>query len=456
MKYESEPEVRFKVDGQSIKDWGDRRGAWIEFNTAVSILYSFTSKKFTFPNLDGPFSKDLHTFIHLHIRDYKRSSPKPKLKYYDFIQILSGKQKLKDPLQVIGILQFLLVYSTVKPESEINFYIGVDPWFYIEGVFKNTVLQQIKVIGKLLYKLESLNLESFCVEIEEYSSFFKITEKELLILLSRINENIENEFQKIFKNHSKDISVKETSFALKNNLNKMQNLIGNNKIDINAPDKDGETAIFSAARKGTVESVKYLVASGANVNYKNKLNRTPLLIAAWNDSVDIVKYLYRIGSDVTIVDNFGMNALIASTWIDSIEVVKYLIETGLDINYVDENNQSVLSTAVWRKSVRVIEYLLGVGADIDSIDNDGETALFGAVWNNSIEIVKSLIEAGANINHSDNIGRTVLFAAIISDLPEITKYLVEAGSDINHIDNDGKKALSYAHGKKLKEAIRLL
>jgi ankyrin repeat protein len=46
----------------------------------------------------------------------------------------------------------------------------------------------------------------------------------------------------------------------------MQNLIGNNKIDINAPDKDGETAIFSAARKGTVESVKYLVASGAQVN----------------------------------------------------------------------------------------------------------------------------------------------------------------------------------------------
>ena len=51
------------------------------------------------------------------------------------------------------------------------------------------------------------------------------------------------------------------------------------------------TPLHNAAFKGHIDTVKYLVEQGADIEARNDQNSTPLQHAACNDHIDVVKYL---------------------------------------------------------------------------------------------------------------------------------------------------------------------
>ena len=68
-----------------------------------------------------------------------------------------------------------------------------------------------------------------------------------------------------------------------------------------------------AVQKGKTETVKLLLANGADVNAVDKKGRTALMIAAQEGRTKMVKLLLANGADVNAANTFGKTALSIAT-----------------------------------------------------------------------------------------------------------------------------------------------
>ena len=82
------------------------------------------------------------------------------------------------------------------------------------------------------------------------------------------------------------------------------------KVDVNAVDSEGETALWLAAAGGNLDVVKLLIASGANVDARNKDGVTPLMIGSvGHANLDVVAALIAAGADVNARSTAGDTVL---------------------------------------------------------------------------------------------------------------------------------------------------
>jgi len=79
--------------------------------------------------------------------------------------------------------------------------------------------------------------------------------------------------------------------------------------DVNAKDKRGGTALYSAAVVGHNEIAELLINKGADVRVKNKASFTPLHEGAYNGHKEIVELLITSGADVNAMKTDGMTPL---------------------------------------------------------------------------------------------------------------------------------------------------
>ena len=179
--------------------------------------------------------------------------------------------------------------------------------------------------------------------------------------------------------------------------------------DINAKNKDGETALMKMAKWGELELVKYLVENGADVHQKDKYDETALMkVARWGE-LELVKCLVENGADVHQKDNWGETVLVKAARWGHIEVVKFLAEHGADLDAKDESGRTVLMEVAEKGHLEVVKYLAEKGADMNAKDEwYGETALMKAARDGNLDMVKYLAESGADLDASDKFGKTVL------------------------------------------------
>ncbi len=74
---------------------------------------------------------------------------------------------------------------------------------------------------------------------------------------------------------------------------------------VDAPDANGQSALFSAAATGRDDIVELLLKRGANVRLVDRLGRTPLHWAAISGSEEIAAALIARGADPDAVDARG-------------------------------------------------------------------------------------------------------------------------------------------------------
>jgi ankyrin repeat protein len=67
-------------------------------------------------------------------------------------------------------------------------------------------------------------------------------------------------------------------------------------MDINCVDNTGQNALFYAARDGRIDTVKYLVEHGINVNQLDKQKLSGLSWAKRTNHHNIVEYLLENGA----------------------------------------------------------------------------------------------------------------------------------------------------------------
>ena len=111
--------------------------------------------------------------------------------------------------------------------------------------------------------------------------------------------------------------------------------------NVNKRNKDGDTVLMEAVKRGNAEIVKFLIENGANVNQKNKEGETALMVASEKGKADIVKLLIENKADVHQKNNDNWNALLVACAEGHFEIVDMLVqngaESGIEAEVEDDN-----------------------------------------------------------------------------------------------------------------------
>ncbi|UCD52660.1 MAG: ankyrin repeat domain-containing protein, partial [Phycisphaerales bacterium] len=244
---------------------------------------------------------------------------------------------------------------------------------------------------------------------------------------------------------------------------------------------DDSTALLKAIVHGHEETVKVLLAGGADVDGKNGAGITPLLVAVCMDDRAVAELLVDAGANVSLEGSSdddrryygsigrghswaeyllrglgGQTPLHAAAHVGSEELTEFLLMQGAEVGSVDEDGDTPLHVATHAGHLDVARVLLDHGADVDSKNRSGITPLRGAVFGRNAELVTLLLHRGADINATDGDGDTVLHAAALRGYTEVVELLMAYGADASLRDIGGNMPLDEAVRRGQREVIELL
>lgn len=103
--------------------------------------------------------------------------------------------------------------------------------------------------------------------------------------------------------------VKNQDYSLQQKLEMIADLVQNGKIDINAGDADGKTALnLLTELKGDPLIAALLLRLGAKVDEPDLFNNTPLLKTLSSDQIATAALLLHHGADTSFQNDMGQNA----------------------------------------------------------------------------------------------------------------------------------------------------
>jgi ankyrin repeat protein len=252
------------------------------------------------------------------------------------------------------------------------------------------------------------------------------------------------------------------------------------KVDVNAPGKDGTPALHWVVRVDDLETANLLLRAGANVKFADRYGVTPIYLACSNGNAAMIKLLLDAGADPNTVDPTGETALMTAAKIGSLESIKTLLDAGAKVDTVDATyRQTALMIAVRENHTDIVRVLVERGADVNAQTRTGQapgwvlpnsvagfgfgkgiirgglpadrgsryfipgglTPLLYAARDGRLEPAKILLAAGANLEHKDPNDITPLLMAISNNHVDVARFLIEKGAAINVSDWYGRTPL---------------
>jgi len=137
------------------------------------------------------------------------------------------------------------------------------------------------------------------------------------------------------------------------------------RVDVNAAQGDGMTALHWAAKHGDRDLAATLIAAGANVGAGTRLGQyTPLHMAATSGAAGVVRVLVDAGADVGVMTTTGAAALHFAAASGSSETIEVLLDRGADVNVREPRwGQTPLMFAAAADRTAAVKMLLARGAD---------------------------------------------------------------------------------------------
>ena len=249
------------------------------------------------------------------------------------------------------------------------------------------------------------------------------------------------------------------------------------KVDVNAPQGDGTTALHWAAFNDDREVAKQLLAAGANVKSATRIGAiTPLFFACKNGSAPMIELLLKAGADSNSASETGTTALMMAASAGNPEALKILLAHGAKVNARDfAHGQTALIFAAALNRAEAIKFLMENGADpaitskvtktervrfnadgVPAPDEPpppapkesvqpkqtrgergaatmgGQTALLYAARDGQLDAARALVEGGADVNQGNSEEKTTpLLMAIINGHYDLAKMLLDHKADPN-------------------------
>jgi ankyrin repeat protein len=248
------------------------------------------------------------------------------------------------------------------------------------------------------------------------------------------------------------------------------------KVDVNAPGKDGTPALHWVVRVDDIDTAKLLIKAGANVKLADRYGVTPMFLACTNGNAAMIKLLLDSGADPNTVDPTGETALMTAAKGGDVESVRVLADAGAKIDTRDPAfQQTALMMAVRENRTEIVRFLLERHADVNAqtrtaqepgwvLPNSvpgfghgigivrgglpergsryfipgGLTPLLYAARDGRLETAKMLVDAGAKLEMTDPNGITPLLTAISNNQIATARFLIDRGANINTSDWYGR------------------
>ena len=229
----------------------------------------------------------------------------------------------------------------------------------------------------------------------------------------------------------------------------------NQKVDVNAPQTDGATALHWAVKWDDTELADQLIRAGANVNAANRMGATPMYLACVNGNAVVIEKLIAAGVDPNLpLLSAKETPLMVAARTGKADAVKALLDRGANANAKESlRGTTALMWAAEQGHSEVVKLLASRGSDLAATssvtilnqrrgngDGDeeptgmpigGMTALIFATREGEIDAVKALVEGGANVNQTTADTTSALTVAILNGHYDIAVYLLEKGADPN-------------------------
>jgi ankyrin repeat protein len=197
------------------------------------------------------------------------------------------------------------------------------------------------------------------------------------------------------------------------------------------------TPLYTSARTSNITTAKILLDAKADVNYSGKDSQYPILAAVGAGDVEMVKLFISAGADLTVRNSLKMTCLH--------ELVTHLLHDGT-WSRSDTDKPDDTARAYECDYPGVFQILVDAKADISARGSDDATPLHTAAAFNNFEAVNALLTAGADPSDVNAHQETALNIAsqYVRSRPVLVSTLLAAGSDVNHVDYEGNTPLIFA------------
>ncbi|KAB8264241.1 ankyrin repeat-containing domain protein [Aspergillus pseudonomiae] len=132
-----------------------------------------------------------------------------------------------------------------------------------------------------------------------------------------------------------------------------------------------ESALYYASETGQLQSVRILLARGANPNARGPMYGSAIQAAAHYGSEEIVQTLLDAGAQVNAQGGYHGNALQAAARYGQLHLVQMLLKAGADVNAQGGVDRNALTAATVQKHIEVANILLQAGAKDDMSEHEG-------------------------------------------------------------------------------------
>lgn len=230
------------------------------------------------------------------------------------------------------------------------------------------------------------------------------------------------------------------------------------KLDINAQDKTGKTALHHASQRIKLEIMEALLMHKADLNIKDKHQKTPLLClfkpvgkkSGINDTLAVIKLMLNHGAllphpiaallkmlgvkehhseikallNEHLVGEFS-KAIDIQDEVERDQAITHLIEQGLDVASRHPAKGVCLHALVARGYLSRLKKLRQFslqGVDLETVDDDGNTAFNLACRFSSLKVMKFLKPADADLTVCNQQDQSALFLAACFEQDQKTRF----------------------------------
>ncbi|WP_370682374.1 ankyrin repeat domain-containing protein [Comamonas sp. GB3 AK4-5] len=144
----------------------------------------------------------------------------------------------------------------------------------------------------------------------------------------------------------------------------------------NTPDARGRTGLTLAIRQESWRVVDELLqVPGIDLNLPNRQGETPLMLAAIKGNLELVKKLVKLDADVNREGWAPLHYAASAGLEHSVEIAAYLLEESAYIDAASPNGSTPLMLAAQYSSEAMVKLLIEEGADVSLRNQQGMTAV---------------------------------------------------------------------------------
>jgi hypothetical protein len=152
---------------------------------------------------------------------------------------------------------------------------------------------------------------------------------------------------------------------------------------------------FVAARAGRTDIVQLLIDAHYPLETMTPEGYTALILSAYDNHPDTLKALLAAGANACAADQHGNTALMGALFKGETNIATILLDTPCNIDQTNKAGETALSFAALFGRLDMIPVLVAHGANANHVDARGGTALQMAIAQRNTAVADALRRAGA-------------------------------------------------------------